>query len=238
MSTPTPSPQPPLSVIALPMDGGDVLRAALAWNLAVEIARLGGRAAVVTRKDPQTAPIWPEAGRGPLGAELIQAEANHVEGLLEAATNASRSEPGSESDAGVVLLCAPLAWLRGPSGLAPGLDWALLFSRTEPRELLEAYALTKALLQRTDPPRVGLTIHGAASIDAARAAFSKVADVAHRHLGRSPVSYGLLVDDLHVYRAIVARRPIGLEHPQSPAARAMRDVARLLLTDARNDSRE
>jgi MinD-like ATPase involved in chromosome partitioning or flagellar assembly len=47
------------------------------------------------------------------------------------------------------------------------------------------------------------------------------------------VSYGLLVDDLHVYRAIVARRPIGLEHPQSPAARALRDVARLVLEDAR-----
>jgi MinD-like ATPase involved in chromosome partitioning or flagellar assembly len=45
-------------------------------------------------------------------------------------------------------------------------------------------------------------------------------------------SYGLLVDALHVYRAIVAQRPIGLAHPQSPAARALRDVAQLLLTDA------
>ena len=35
------------------------------------------------------------------------------------------------------------------------------------------------------------------------------------------------------HRAIVARRPIGLEHPQSPAARALRDVARLVLEDAR-----
>ena len=44
----------------------------------------------------------------------------------------------------------------------------------------------------------------------------------------------LVVDDLHVYRAIVSRRPIGIEHPQSRAARALRDVARLVLDDARS----
>ena len=234
---PTRSPQPALPVIALPMDGGDVLRAALAWNLAVEIARLGGRATVVTRQDSQASLVWPEPGRGPLGAELIQPAASRLEGLLDAANAAARGDANASED-GVVLLCAPLAWLRPGAGLDPALDWALLFSRTEPRELLETYALTKALMQRPDPPRVGLTIHAAGSVDAARKAFEKVADVAHRHLGRSPVSYGLLVDDLHVYRAIVARRPIGLEHPQSPAARALRDVARLLLTDARNTTRD
>ena len=44
------------------------------------------------------------------------------------------------------------------------------------------------------------------------------------------------VHDLDVYRAIVAQRPIGLDHPQSPAARALRDVAGLLLEDARKAS--
>jgi hypothetical protein len=60
--------------------------------------------------------------------------------------------------------------------------------------------------------------------------------VAARHLGRSPQSYGLLADDLHVYRAIAARRPIGLEHPQSRAARALGDVARMLWSDAQKMS--
>jgi MinD-like ATPase involved in chromosome partitioning or flagellar assembly len=61
--------------------------------------------------------------------------------------------------------------------------------------------------------------------------------VALRHLSAKLLSYGLLVDDLHVYRAIVSGRPVGLEHPQSPAARALRDVARLLLEDTRSDAR-
>jgi len=226
----------PLPVLALPMDPGDVLRAALAWNLTVEIARLGGQATLVTRHDRHASPVWPEPGRGPLGAELVQPDVEGLDGLLEAASEAANPRGGTSREGGLVLLCAPLPWLRRPSGLDPALRWALLFSRTEPRELLETYALIKALLQRADPPRVGLTIHAASSIDAAKRAFSRVADVSHRHLGRSPVSYGLLVDDLHVYRAIVARRPIGLEHPQSPAARALRDVAQLLLTDARNES--
>ena len=81
-----------------------------------------------------------------------------------------------------------------------------------------------------------MTIHGARRISDAERAFDRLADVASRHLRRTPVSYGLLVDDLHVYRAIVARRPIGLEHPQSPAARALRDVAQLVLEDARKSA--
>ncbi len=67
----------------------------------------------------------------------------------------------------------------------------------------------------------------------AEAAFSRLADATSRRLGLPLTSYGLLVDDLHVYRAIVAQRPIGMVHPQSPAARSMGDVAQLLLEDAR-----
>ncbi|MEE3325742.1 MAG: hypothetical protein VX252_00230, partial [Myxococcota bacterium] len=37
-----------LPILALPMGDRDVVRAAFTWNLAVEIARLGGRARVVT----------------------------------------------------------------------------------------------------------------------------------------------------------------------------------------------
>lgn len=225
-----------LPVLALPMDSGDVLRAALAWNLAVEIARLGGHATLVTRPDPSAALVWPEPGRGPLGAELVQPGVDDLDGLLSRANEAASLRGAEATEGGLVLLCAPLSWLRRANGLEASLRWSLLFSRTEPRELLETYALIKALLRRPDPPRVGLCIHAARSVADARRAFEKIAAVSHRHLGRSPVSYGLLVDDLHVYRAIVARRPIGLEHPQSPAARALRDVAELLLTDARNES--
>jgi MinD-like ATPase involved in chromosome partitioning or flagellar assembly len=109
----------------------------------------------------------------------------------------------------------------------------LFFASPESQDLRDAYALAKHLLQSGRTTRIGLTIHGARRIGEAKDAFTRLAGTALRHLRHSVVSYGLLVDDLHVYRAIVARRPIGLEHPQSRAARALRDVARLLLDDAR-----
>ncbi|MFP8872973.1 MAG: hypothetical protein VCB42_00250, partial [Myxococcota bacterium] len=68
-------------------------------------------------------------------------------------------------------------------------------------------------------------------------AFLHLSEVAERRLGRSLVSYGALVDDLHVYRAIVARRPIGLAHPQSAAAHSLRDVAEMLFRTAKEEIR-
>ena len=77
-----------------------------------------------------------------------------------------------------------------------------------------------------------MTIHGVRSIDEARGAFDTLSSALEPELRQRLVSYGLLLDDLDVYRAIVNRRPIGVIHPQSRAARALADVARLLLSDA------
>jgi MinD-like ATPase involved in chromosome partitioning or flagellar assembly len=78
---------------------------------------------------------------------------------------------------------------------------------------------------------IGVIVHGARSVSEASEVFSRLARTAERHLGRTLRSYGLLVDDLHVYRSIVSRRPIGLTHPHSPAAKALRDVARWIAED-------
>jgi hypothetical protein len=136
-----------------------------------------------------------------------------------------------------VLVRVPPGWL-GRAGEGHGLlRWALLFSSTDPHDLLETYALAKRVLGASHEARVGVTIHGARRVREAQHAFLHLAGVTARHLGRELSSYGLLVDDLQIYRAIVSRRPIGLEHPQSRAARALRDVARLLLEDARETAR-
>ena len=74
-----------------------------------------------------------------------------------------------------------------------------------------------------------MTIHAVRSIDQARAAFDALVSALEPELRDRLVSYGLLLDDLDIYRAIVNRRPVGIIHPQSRAARALADVARLLL---------
>jgi hypothetical protein len=225
-----------LPLLALPVADRDVVRAALAWNLGVEIARLGGRVSIVTRRSPDTALLWPEAGKGPLGTEVVHTPAEDLAALRCAALDIAVARAAEARDGGLVLVCVPPDWLRPSPEEISMLRWFLLFSTSDRRDLMETYARAKFLLRRDRDACVGVTIHGARRIADAERAFGKLAHAASRHLDRTPVSYGLLVDDLHVYRAIVARRPIGLEHPQSPAARALRDVAQLLLEDARKSA--
>lgn len=223
-----------LPILALPIGDRDVVRAAFAWNLAVEIARLGASATLLAPSESNSAPLWPPPGRGPIGAEFVLVQTGNLQQLNHAALDIAVSRAADSSDGGVVLVRVPLDWIRGACDSRALLRWVLLFASPEPRDLQEAYGLAKCVLRSGAPSRVGITIHGARRIREAERAFGRLAATALRHLQHSVVSYGLLVDDLQVYRAIVARRPIGLEHPQSRAARALRDVAWLVLEDARN----
>jgi hypothetical protein len=225
-----------LPILALPIGGRDVVRAAFAWNLVVEVARLGGSATLLAPAETEPSGLWPEAGPGPVGSEVVTTPAGDLPALHRAALDLAVNRAAETVDGGVVVVQVPPDWLRGGGGCERGwplLRWALIFASPERRDLIDAYATAKRVLATSSSARVGLTIHGARRISEAERAFQQVAGVSARHLGRELVSYGLLVDDLHVYRAIVSRRPIGLEHPQSRAARALRDVARLVLEDAR-----
>lgn len=219
----------------------DVVRAAFAWNLVVEAARLGANATLLAPRAGDSSPLWPEGGPGPVGSSVELVAAPGLAELHRAALDLAVTRAADGPDTGVIVACVPPEWLRrraeaGATGRSL-LRWVLLFASAERRDLLESYAMAKQVLLGDEEAQVGVTIHGARGIAEARRAFEHLGEVAHRHLGRSLQSYGLLVDDLHVYRAIVSRRPIGLEHPQSRAARALRDVARLVLEDSRKLAR-
>lgn len=222
-----------LPIVAVPMGERDVVRAAFAWNLAVEVARQGASATLLAPEDEEAGLLWPDPGLGPLGSETALAPADGLGELHLAALDIAVARAAECDEGGVVLVRVPFRWLRQASDGCRLLRWVLLFASMEPRDLLETYDLAKRVLGAGAENRVGITIHGARRISEAEQAFQLLAGVAARHLHRSLVSYGMLVDDLHVYRAIVSRRPIGLEHPQSRAARALGDVARMLLEDAR-----
>jgi hypothetical protein len=223
-----------LPIVTLPIGDRDVVRAAFAWNLAVEVARLGGNATLVAPADAAASSLWPTPGRGPLGSQLVLVEAKDLGELNRAALDIAVSRTADSTDGGVVIARVPPEWMNRPTGSRALLRWVLLFASPESPDLREAYALAKRIVQAGHSTRVGVTIHGARRIADAKRAFGRISATAQQHLRHSLVSYGLLVDDLHIYRAVVAQRPIGLEHPQSRAARALRDVARLLLEDARN----
>ena len=94
--------------------------------------------------------------------------------------------------------------------------------------------MARSILATNPKVEIGVTIHGVTTISEARNAFEHLSRISLEQLGLILASYSLLVDDLHVYRAIAAQRPIGLAHPQAPATRALQDVARLLYEDARS----
>lgn len=234
--SPGPTRPAALPIVTLPIGDRDVVRAAFAWNLTVEIARLGASACLMAPRDHHAAPLWPEPGRGPVGSEVLLTEAAHLGELNRAALDVAVARAADSSEGGVVLVRVPPDWLREAHEGRGLLRSVLLFATPDPRDQLETYALAKRVYAAQDEARVGITVHAARRVADAERTFHHLAGVAARHLGRSPRSFGMLVDDLHIYRAIVARRPIGLEHPQSRAARTLRDVARLMLEDARKRS--
>jgi hypothetical protein len=222
-----------LPIVGVPIGERDVVRAAFTWNLAVEVARLGGRSLVLTPGMDDPSPLWPAAGIGPLGTELIQTPATDLGSLYRVAIDAAVSRADGAAGGGLILVRIPPTWLRKTADGAALLRWMLLFSSPDTRDLRETYGVAKLLLTAHPQAQVGVTIHGARRRQEAEHAYSRLAHTTQKCLARDLLSYGLLVDDLDVYRAIVAQRPIGLAHPQSPAARALRDVAQLLLDDAR-----
>jgi len=219
----------PCAVVALPLGDRDVVRAALAWNLAVEAARLGAGVTILAPAGRDPSLLWPEPGSGPLGVALALSPAGDAGELARAAAEVAETRAAERAD-GVEIVLAPVppSWL-GPARAA--FDRVHLFASAEPRDLRETYAVAKRAVASAPGARLGLTLHGVGGLAEAEVAFRRFAGACERHLGRPVASFGLVPGDLHVYRSIVSRRPIGLSHPRSPAARSLGAAARLLVGD-------
>jgi len=189
---------------------------------------------MVAPASDEGSPLWPEPGIGPLGTELVLCPATDLESLYRAAAELAASPAKGIQRDGIVFVRIPTLWLARDDTRASGFDWLLLLTSANRRDLHEAYNLAKTTMRANPGVEIGVTIHGVSSITQARGAFEYLSRISKERLGLILSSYGLLVDDLHVYRAIAAQRPIGVAHPQAPATRALGDVARMLFEDARS----
>jgi hypothetical protein len=221
--------EPPL--VAVPVGEKEAVRLAFVWNLAVELARSGARPSLVVPEGGTARDLLPPAAvGGVLAPELILSPARDLAGLARDA----RSPERPARDGSLRLAVVPAEWIGLQA--APGrlLRWTLLFATPDPAGLDAACALAGRVAAADPAAEIGLTLHGVESVAEARAAFSLLAGRFEAEGGRPLRSYGLLLDELLVYRGVVERRPVVLSHPQSLASRALADVARLLLTDARD----
>jgi hypothetical protein len=219
-------------IVGVPIGDCDVVRAAFVWNLAVELSRAGAPATVLAPAAGDTSSLWPDPGRGPMGSELVLTFADGMADLARAAVDLAQTRAAESPAApGIVFVRLPPAWLPKAADAGALLGRVLLFTSPDSRDLLETYALVKRIVALAPVSTVGVTVHGVRSVREAREAFSRLAAASERHLFRALVSYGLIVDDLHVYRSILNRHAVGLAHPQAAASRSIGEVARLLLGD-------
>ena len=167
-----------------------------------------------------------------MGSELVLTFADGMADLARAAADLAHTRSAeSPGGAGIVLVRLPPAWLAKAADAGALFGRVLLFTSPDARDLLETYALVKRIVSVAPISTIGITVHGVRSVGEARRAFSRLAAASERHLVRALVSYGLIVDDLHVYRSILNRHAVGLAHPQAAASRAIGEVAKLLLGD-------
>jgi hypothetical protein len=223
---------PHVHLVSVPMSPRDVVRQALLWNLAVESARQGAAVALVVPALGGCAP-WPRAGRGPLGVELVESPSSELAALAEAARGAADRLAARGPEPSLVLAAVPLAWLRKGADAGALLARVLLLARPDERELVETWAALDAIAAQAPGAQIGACVFGVRSLADARRTFEGLAALTEIELERTIASYGVLIDDVHLSRSIVSQRPIVLAQPAAPAARALADVAGMLLADAR-----
>jgi hypothetical protein len=215
-------------LLAFPIREKEPVRLAFVWNLAVELARSGVRPSLVVPEASSVRDLLPApAVGGVLAPELVLSQART---LRELAQDSRIPRPARED--GLRLAIVPAEWVQGEGGVRL-LSWTLLFATPDPVDLEATLGLAGRIAAAEAGAEVGVTLHGVESVAEAEAAFRKLAGRFEAERGRPLRSYGLLLDDLLVYRGVVERRPVVLSHPQSLASRALADVARLVLGDAR-----
>lgn len=222
------APRRAATILAVPIAGRDVLRATFTWDLAIEIARLGAPAVVLTPNRVEAARLFPDSaqGQGIPDVSLHICDAEDLASLNETAETLAQDLQRGRGEAGLLLVRVPPEWLAQAQSTSRILRRLLLFTSSDSRDLSAAYGMTRQTLQAQPDAQIGVTIHGVSDPSAAREAGDLLAASSARNLGLELTRYGEVPDDLDIYRSITARCPIGVAHPHSPAAHALREVAR------------
>ncbi len=237
----------PLSVLGVPLGDRDVVHAAYVWNLARETHRLGGASAIVTPETDRDGSLWSVRAQdgGSDDVEIVYSAAGDLAGLRRDAERIARDR-GRTAGGGIVFTRVPPAWLsdappqdgkpdgNGRARSDDAIRWLLVFSSPRPREVDSLLERIRHWIRGRPGLEIGVTIHGVCQIEEARAAFDGLARGCDERLGLPLASYGLLIDDLELFRSIAAGRPIHEADRETPAARCLTDVARLLYEDARS----
>lgn len=109
--------------------------------------------------------------------------------------------------------------------LLDGPGHVLVVTSPEPTAIVDAYAVVKILTQANPAKPIGLVVNGASGDQSARTVFHQLDVAARRFLKRSLRYDGYVTRDARVRDAVLAQRPIVEHVPDSPASRCFRALA-------------
>ena len=144
-----------LPILGLPIGTQDVVRAALAWNLAIETARLGAATVLVAPESDRGSPLWPEPGIGPLGCELVFCPAKDITSLYEAAAEIALRRAGSAKRGGVVFLRIPPEWIGRDAAPQSLVRWFLFLSAARHEDLRDTLAFARKMVSQHPDAEIG-----------------------------------------------------------------------------------
>ncbi len=223
-----PGPAVPTRCLALLAEPDELLGTALLWNLGHELTRRGLSVAWVSTLSDEE--LLPSEATGVLPRLLTPVDDLDAlaAAVREAGTKAEKRRPPQ-----LVLTRIPPSWLAASPGGTELLDWSLLVTGPDADARAEARIRLQRVAEIHPAARIGVTLHGVRSVREAESAYAELAHELCRH-GPVPWSYGLLLDEHLLYDALLGRRPLTHHRPETRAAEALRDVARLLHEDLRN----
>jgi hypothetical protein len=215
--------------LALIAEPDELLGTALLWSLGHELTHRGLSVAWVSTLSDEE--LLPSEATGVLPRLLTPVDDLDA---LAAAVNEAGAKNGERQPPQLVLTRVPPSWLAASPRGTELLDWSLLLTGPDADARAEARIRIRQVAETHPSARVGVTLHGVRSVREAEQAFGELTHELARH-GPAPTSYGLLLEEHLLYDALLGRRPLTHHRPESRAAEALQDVARLLHEDLRDD---
>jgi hypothetical protein len=215
-------------VVAAPCRREDSGRSALLWRLALEMRSLGRAAALVAPAPEAEGSGWRDLELEGLEPGFVPLGHGRLDRLARRVLETREQLAGDTQPLVLVQVPTDLPW---PQGIGDLLGHCWLVASTGDRDRAEFLSLCERVLAVVPKARVGVTVRGADSLSAARAAFESLAELFEARFDRALLSYGLVLDEHELYPTVARRRAPGGARPGTRATRTLRDAAALLRGD-------
>jgi flagellar biosynthesis protein FlhG len=169
---------------------------------------------------------------GPAGVKILSG-ARSLSDLAEASPGCQRDVVQQleelEQSCDFLVIDAGTGFQASARRLLTAADTTLVVTTPEPTAIADAYAIIKGLSPAA-PPRVEIVVNQCEAASLAQTICERLAQTSRLFVRMDVHAAGWIPSDAEVSRAVARRTPLSLASPNSPAAQAIRQLARRLNT--------